>query len=815
MRLWPLILSGAVTLGLIILLDSRMGQTPAMGRLLSPGHGIWQNAEPGEEDFSMEIQSPYLSDAVKVYLDERLVPHIFAQNENDAYFAQGFVHARFRLWQMEFQVMAAGGRLSEVLGEVSNGLQILEKHDRFMRRLGMNLAADNSMKVVQQSPRDKANLEAYTAGVNAYIGQLSPEKYPIEYKLLGYSPEQWTPRHSALFLKYMSYSLAADLDDLEITTLVHKLGLDVLKDLYPIQPDSLDPIVPTGTTFALTTPRSVQPQKLDSLLRQSSAEFQPAAQSPDKDNGSNNWVVAGTKTASGRPILANDPHLGLSLPAIWYEMQIHTPEFNVYGVTFPGAPSVVIGFNDSIAWGVTNAGRDVMDMYEVKFRDSTMKEYLFNGEWKQTEWRTETIGRRGKADFIDKIALTVWGPVMYDDNYPNLHSGNKTIAVRWKAHDPSMELGAFRSLNYARNYTDYLEAIRQFSTPGQNFVFASKTNEIAIWQQAEFPAKWRRQGETLMPGWDSTFAWQGMIHADDNPHQYNPERGFVSSANQLATDTTYGFFFGSRADVYRGLTINRLLNSMNNITADSMMKMQNNNFNAFAETALPFMLHHVDSAALNGEAQNWLRILGTWDYQANANSKAMTGFFNWWNSFRDTVWRDELTVSNAVRLSSPPDYALIDALKKDSSFRFVDNILTPQVETVGELLAASLNAASANLTGMQHTEWATYKGTRINHLLSTLTGFSRLHLPVGGGEHIINATKSTHGPSWKVVVEMTDTINAWGIYPGGQYGNPGSKYYDQFVDDWAQGKYYKLWFMKPEEQQSEKIHWTMLFHKSG
>ncbi len=813
MRVWPFIISGLVTIGLIVILDSHLGTVPAMGRLLSPGHGLWQNASPADEDFSLQISSPFLSDRVDVYLDERLVPHVFAQNDHDAYFVQGFLHARFRLWQMEFQVLAAAGRLSEILGERSGTLDVLQKHDRFMRRLGMNYAAENSLKLMRQSPRDIENMEAYAAGVNAWIDQLTPGQLPIEYKLLGYKPEKWTPKHTALFLKQMSYTLASDLNDLEITTLVNRLGLDGLRELYPLQPDSLDPIVPKGTAFSLQTPRAVPPENLDSLLMLSVSDFETVTNKPDPDNGSNNWVVGGSKTASGRPILANDPHLGLSLPSIWYEMQITTPDYNVYGVSFPGTPSVVIGFNDSIAWGVTNAGRDVMDFYEVQFKDSTMKEYLYHGEWKQTEWRTETIGRRGKADYIDKIAMTVWGPVMYDATFPSRYQDNKAIAIRWKAHDPSNELATFRGLNYARNYNEYREAIKAFKCPGQNFVFASKSNEIAIWQQAEFPAKWNRQGETVMPGWDSSFAWQGMIHIDDNPHQYNPERGFVSSANQLATDSTYGFYLTSEANIYRGLTINRLLTRMYNVTADSMKQMQNNNFNSFAETALPFMIANIDSGTLNANTAKWLVELKNWNFNADPGSMAMTAFYKWWGKFTDTVWRDDMILDKELKIAYPSEYALIDALKKDSAYKYLDNVQTESFETLGGLLSATLMRTAGEMDMMKDPGWASFKSTRINHLLSTLTGFSRLNLPVGGGDHIINATKTTHGPSWKVVVEMTDTTNAWGIYPGGQSGNPGSKYYDQFVDDWAKGKHYKLWIMRPDEVQSEKIRWKMQFNK--
>lgn len=814
MRIIPLVISAAVSVALVVALNTKIGPAPPMGKMLSPSHGFWQNAEPVNASFSLNINSDALQSPVDVYLDERLVPHVFAQNETDAYFVQGYLHAKFRLWQMQFQALAAGGRLCEVLGEKVGENSVLEAHDRKFRRMGMMLAAENSLKAMEAVPEDKAHMEAYAAGVNKYIDELSPADYPIEFKLLDYEPEKWTPLHSALFLKYMSYDLAADLDDFEATNLRNHLGDSLYDKVFPILPDSLDPISPKGTRYNIVNSKiPVAPGKLDSLYAS-----QPALafenNKPDPDNGSNNWVVGGSKTASGRPILCNDPHLGLNLPSLWFEIQISTPQYNVYGVSFPGAPSVVIGFNDSIAWGVTNSSRDVMDFYEVKFRDSSKNEYWFNGEWKKTEWRNETIRIRGKADFIDKIPMTVWGPVMYDDSYQSSIKDGKAYAIRWKAHDPSLELGAFRGLDRARNYEDYLNAIRKFTCPGQNFVFASKTNDIAWWQQATFPAKWRRQGDFVMPGWDSTFRWQGYIDTADVVHMKNPERGFVSSANQLPADTAYPFYLGGVHDVYRGVIINRLLHGMQGITPDDMKKMQTDNYNVFAEMALPKMLSHVEESQLNSYAKILLDDVRRWNRRADADEKGMTIFNSWWKNFSDTVWTDNLQRSDKLPVNWPQDQTLLEGILRDSVFAFVDNKNTPEVETLAQMLTASLNKTADNLKTVKDLRWAAFKDTKVKHLLSGLPGFSRLHLPIGGGAKIINATKEAHGPSWRVVVHLTDETEAYGVYPGGQSGDPGSKFYDMFVDNWARGEYYRLWIMKPAEKQSDKVKWTMKFTKS-
>ena len=226
-------------------------------------------------------------------------------------------------------------------------------------------------------------------------------------------------------------------------------------------------------------------------------------------------------------------------------MQISTPGFNAYGVSFPGSPGVIIGFNDSCAFGFTNGGRDVRDYYEIKFKDDSRKEYWFNNEWKKTDFRIEKIKIKGKPDYIDTVAYTVFGPVMYDKNFSgNRTVNNKNYAVRWKAHDPSNELKIFYLLDHAKNYADYSAAVINLHTPGQNCVFACKNGDIAIKTQGEFPAKWKGQGDFVMPGIDSSYMWQAMIPMDETPFQYNPERNFVSSANQRPADSTYPYYLG-------------------------------------------------------------------------------------------------------------------------------------------------------------------------------------------------------------------------------------------------------------------------------
>src|SRR5438105_4884321 len=405
MRFIFFVISAIVTILLIFLLNNKWGSIPAIGKFLSPQHGFWQNAEAADKDFNGDLKFSNLKGKVNVYFDERLVPHVFADNNEDLYFVQGYLHARFRLFQMELQTMYAAGRLCEIFGNNPALLRV----DRETRRSGMLWAAQNALKEFEADPVSKATCDAYTAGVNSYIENLTEAELPIEYKLLGYRPEKWSNLKIALFLKQMSRTLAGTVEDLERTNERSVIPFSEFKILYPDIADSLIPIVPAGTKFDPPGIIPVKPATVDSVyfgIKDNTKASEVIRQDPN--NGSNNWAVAGIKTKSGAPILCNDPHLELTFPSIWYEMQLNSPDVNVYGATFPGSPNVIVGFNDNIAWGVTNAQRDVKDFYETRFKDDSKKQYWFNDQWQNTELRVDTLKIRGAKDIYDTIAYTVF-----------------------------------------------------------------------------------------------------------------------------------------------------------------------------------------------------------------------------------------------------------------------------------------------------------------------------------------------------------------------------------------------------------------------
>ena len=813
MRIIPFAISAVITTGLVFALNKQWGTVPPMGKFLSPQHGFWQNAEPANKSFDAKLDLEGLTGKADVYFDDRLVPHVFAENDEDLYYIQGYLHAKFRLFQIDLQTKAAAGRASEIAGPKAINF------DREQRRLGMVFAAENVMTEIEKDSKAKGIFDAYTNGVNAYINSLKESEIPVEYKLLNIKPEKWTNLRTALLLKMMAKMLSSGTEsDLANTNAKSIFLPDELKTLYPQVPDSLMPIVPKGTAFDKPGVIPVMPATADSLyLGKKDTVLAQEISKPDINNGSNNWVVAGSKTKSGAPILCNDPHLELSLPSIWYEMQLVTPSSNSYGVSLPGSPFVIIGFNDSIAWGVTNSQRDVKDYYEIKFRDKSKQEYWFNGKWEKTTLKDELIKVKGGKEVHDTVAYTVFGPVMFDDSFSNDFSEKRNIAVRWTAHDPSNEGITFYKLNRSKNYDDYTEAIKTFQCPGQNFVFASKTGDIAIWQQGKFPARWNRQGLYIMPGEDSSYMWQGYIPQTENPHAKNPERGFLESANQRPADSTYPYFIPGSYITPRAITIENRLSAMSGITITDMMALHSNYFNTLAEDARPILLAFVRENELNASEKKYLDIVRNWDLLATPDSKGQTVYQCWWDSLEVEIWKDDLSRINP-QAPWPEEQTTMEILKRDTAIKFIDNLNTPQTETLYDVVTIALKKASTDLAKKDaegKLEWAVFKNPTVYHLIKDLKGFARAGLNVGGNGNIVNAVTHSHGPSWRMIVELTNTTDAYGVYPGGQNGNPGSRFYDDYIDTWVAGKYNKLWFMLEGDKTDKKVKWIMNFNKKG
>ncbi len=814
MRILPFAISAILTGGLVFALNKQWGSIPPMGKFLSPQQGFWQNAEPANKSFDADLKFPDLKGKAEVYFDDRLVPHVFAEKDEDLYFIQGYLHAKFRLFQIDLQTKAAAGRASEIAGPKAINF------DKEQRRLGMLFAAENAMKEIEKDEQSKSLFTAYTNGINAYIGSMKEADMPIEYKLLNLKPEKWSNLRTALLLKMMAKMLSSGTEsDLAMTNAKAMFMPDELKNLYPQVPDSLVPIVPKGTAFDQPGIKPIPPASADSIyLSRKDIATAREIDKPDPGNGSNNWVVAGSKTQSGAPILCNDPHLELSLPSIWYEMQLVTPTSNVYGVSLPGSPFVIIGFNDSIAWGVTNSQRDVKDYYEIKFKDKSKKEYWFNGAWTNTTQRVEEIKVKGGKTVYDTVAYTIFGPVMYDENFQGAANEGKgrNLAVRWTAHDPSNEGMAVYHLNRAKNYDEYVNAIKDFTCPGQNFVFASKSGDIAIWQQGRFPARWDRQGLYIMPGEDSSYMWQGFIPQTENPHAKNPERGFLQSANQRPADSTYPYFIPGSYITARGITIENRLAAMSGITVNDMMALHGNYFNTLAEDARTVLLKYTKETELNADEKKYLDLFRNWDLQASPDSKGQTVYSLWRFALEDTIWGDDFA-GMPNKDDWPETQTLFEYMLRDSAMKFADDIRTPARETLYDMVTGAFKKAAGQLNAREKEglEWYKFNQPGVYHIMDKskkdLLPFARAGLHVGGWGDIVNAVKGSHGPSWRMIVQMSSPTEAYGVYPGGQSGNPGSRFYDNYLDQWVEGKYNKLWFMRDGDRTDKNVKWVMKF----
>lgn len=808
------LLTVGFTILAVLFLNTPMGSIPPLGKFFSPFSGFWANAAPANHPSVQTLRLPGLQASVTVVWDKREVPHIFAQNDADLYFSHGYIMARDRLWQMEFQTYIAAGRLAEIFGEK------LLSFDIKQRRLGILEAAKKSCDASTTDPATWEIATAYSAGVNAYIQSLKRTTYPLEYKIFDYAPEPWTPLKSALLLKYMAWRLAGAEPELAMTDILKKFGPQVVAALFPIHTADVDPVIPKGTPWPAPVLQPIAPSQTFFPHYSDQAVPPPIERVPslkEESKGSNNWAVAGTKTASGYPLLANDPHLNLTLPSNWYEIQLASPSVNVYGVTIPGAPGVLIGFNQHIAWGVTNAEDDVSDWYEIRFKDEKREEYWHDGVWKKIRVVEEKIVVRGGTTLCERVPYTHHGPLV-------VMPGDKRLdeplpiqcAFRWAGHDAGQELAAFHRLNRAKNYEDYVAALANYGCPAQNFVFACADGDIAIWHNGKLPARWHGQGMFVSDGTDPLYDWQGWIPHQHNPHVKNPARGFVSSANQHATDGSYPYFLWGFHETYRNVRINECLREMQQITPTDFDRLQNDTKNLHAASVLPDLLKLTENKAVDPLQKAMLQTLQTWNYCHDADQIAPTIFAAWWRALYHAIWEDEF--GPQPHALYPSRHRTVELICKEPQARWFDDLRTPGKETLGDLVHRSLAQAAQNLVKKYgqigpNWMWGNYQGTDIAHL-ARIPGLGRLHLFVGGAGGCVKACTKTTGPSWRMIVALGKPVQAWGIYPGGQSGNPGSPHYDEFVDSWARGELYKLVYLQsPREHHDDVVGFWQLERK--
>jgi penicillin amidase len=846
MRILVFAASLAATFGLVYFLNNpftyKGNALPPLGQYFNPFSGFWQNGGP-ILPLNKNFAFPNLKGDVKVQYDDRQVPHITAEHLEDALFVQGFLHAQNRLWEMDFISHVSAGRLCEMLGEkrISPTLTTLDL-DKQARRRGILQGAEKLVKNWQTDKDNYPLLEHYAAGVNAYIEQLQPKDYPIEYKTLGLKPETWSPLKTALVSKYLSVDLALNDNDFAATNALKTFGTD-FDAMYPTDFKEQSPVVPAGTKWNFSAQTSA-PKPTNNYGDATSmsdkgqrtkdtgnknADLSALINIPREDmmssdpsNGSNNWVVAGSKTKNGKPILCGDPHLSLRLPSVWYEQQITAQDINIYGVTMPGIPLVLIGFNNNVAWTMTNVGHDVADWYSITWADNAKTNYKLDGKTVKASLRTETYKIKGKADVLDTVRTTVWGPVVY----PADTTGRKDLAFHWIANElPEIDLHFLRQLNGAKNYDDYKKALSYMNVPAQNIAFACTNGDIALIANGAYPIKAKGQGRFVLDGSVSANAWKGFIPRDQIPQYKNPVRGFVSSANQQSTDNTYPYYYNSEGfELYRGRIINDTLAKMKDITVDDMKKLQNCNYSLNAKELLPLLLKNTDTTSLNAAEKAIFNSLTGWNYFFEGDKTEPVYFDEWQNQFQKQTWDEVYANKNVDLLLKPNSRSATVLLRDEPTSIFFDIVATKdKIETGKDIVTASFHTMAAEIIKKQAEvkskyptnptfTWSHVKDTEIPHI-SNIPGWGREHIDVGGQAKSINAIKKSHGPSWRMIVEMDSVPHAYVVYPGGQSGNPGSKGFDQFVEAWRKGEYYEAVFLKNASDTNSKLISTQLFSK--
>ncbi|MBM4168533.1 MAG: penicillin acylase family protein [Ignavibacteria bacterium] len=805
MRFLRFLIFGVCTLLIFAALNNRIGQIPPLGKFLNPFSGFWANNR------YMDVLPPSvdvdeLSRPVTILWDDRRVSHIFAENTEDLFFTQGYVTAMDRLWQMDFQSYAAAGRISEIVGEAT-----LE-FDRLRRRIGIPAAAKIAEREILHHPETRAAAEAYTSGVNAFIRTLRYKTLPLEYKIFDYWPEHWTVFKSALLLKSFSYTLSFRNPEAIQTRTREVLGDSLMNVLSPIYPPYMDPVVPAGTSWNFRRTNLQSTSEGRNGFPTSRLNFEHG--DPPVE-GSNNWAISGVRSKTGLPILASDPHLSLTLPSIWHEIQLVGPDLNVYGITSPGAAGVLFGFNQHVAWGMTNGGSDALDYYRITFRDEHRTEYKFDNSWLPVTMRIDTISVRGQKAIIDTVLLTHFGPVVFlpSDSLtdPQIPPG---AALRWIAHDPSNEWLSFLRLNRARNLDEALRALEHFDSPVQNFALADDAGEIAIVHNGKLPIRLPGQGRFLSDGADPKTEWNGWIPRSHLPQVRNPKRGFVSSANQNPVDQSYPYYLGDGYATFdRGARINTLLENASGVQGEDMLRMQIDDASIYAQKIMPTILSMIPVEKLSDLERRCYEELMKWEYNYRADMIAPTLSETWMVEISDAIWLDEIDRPDGI-LARPRRDVTLHLILTQRSSPFYDNRSTPAAETLTDILLQSFKSACRKLEERHGAygprwRWGQARGTTLGHL-ARIPGMGRYKLETSGNFNTINAMSGSFGPSWRMVVELGSMPKALGIYPGGQSGNPGSREYDAFVDDWVEGRAYELLFLSSPDIQHSRLPFTTI-----
>ncbi len=768
----------------VFYLETSHNGIPPIGELISPFNGFWTNYQLDNIDLDDEIELTGVSDQVSIIIDEYDIPHIYASNEEDLYFAQGYITAYHRLFQMDFLAHVAEGRLSEFFGKA------LLNFDRKQRRQGIARAAEKSLVKLQRDGSCVSRLNAFTLGVNQYIEELSYRKYPIEYKLIGASPEKWTNLKTVLSLKQLSFNLSGYSQDFELSQSLATLGKDTFDILFPDYHESVEPAYnrlyrPRKSIENQLTRMDIDTSFFNDIVDHVNSEFE--------DNGSTAFAVSGSNTMNEKTILASQPDLPFYLPGFWYLVHLNAPEVNVFGASIAGIPGIIIGFNESIAWGNTNSEADVLDWYRINFTDQTREEYIYDSKRLKTQKIHEKIEVKDSDSFVDTVLYTHFGPVVYDKNFKGKVASN--FAMKWVGHEPSMELKTIFEVNKAQNITQFRDAFESFVSPAQNYILATANDSIGMFLLGKIPKKWNLQGRFIMDGANRSYEWGEYLSPSELPYMINPKQGFVYAANQhLVNQDRFPYYLsGGKFEDYRHRRIKDRLKVLPNMRVENIMQIQNDNFNYHAFENLDFLVESIANRVSDSKQLKYLDELKSWDFFNGSSRKAPIVFSLWWEELSKSAWHR--LYNDSIRFARPTKLASARAFQSLSDTSHIYDVdSTIIIESFSDHALMTFKNTVEMLDSLENDiTWGTYKNTTIKHYLGSKLKAFNVKAVVGGGKNIVNAVKKDHGPSLRLIVELSkDKVKAWAIYPGSQTGNPFNVNYGNMVEHWAKGQYYPM-----------------------
>ncbi len=759
-------------------------------------------AHKGLPYYGEDVKLKKLKDEVSVIRDQYGTPHIYAQDEEDLYRATGYLTAQDRMWQMDLLRRATTGRLSEVFGKGFEDTDILLRSLRYSQK---------SKKILTELPDNiLLALEAYADGVNQYIKQYKGN-YPLEFFILGYEPEKWEAYHSLNLINYMAWDLKAGWRELFLEELKEALDSTLYTALLPkaeIQKSYV--FEQTHNKDMLANNSLLHLEKLDEL-------------GLDILRGSNNWAVSGKKSTTGMPIVANDMHLMYTVPGIWMQMhQVVEGKLNVSGLLLPGQPLVVVGHNDSIAWGMTNTYVDNLDYYEEKINPENSNQYLFNGEWKDFIVVKEQIKIKKDTVLELKYRYNHRGPVVSEAKGVK----DKVLTIHWVGDEKSNELKSIYLANRAHNWSEFKEAFRGFKAISQNIVYGDKNGNIGLYACAGVPIRKRNAVFEILPGWTDEYDWKGLVPFEELPHEFNPERGYVSSANNRTVDSSYPYHIGSwYSDPYRIERIREMLEEKEKLSIGDFKAIQNDSKSKLAERIIQKCFKKLDKTVMSGNEIQVMELLDGWDGSMDKNlvQPAVLEYFRYY--LIQTVYRDEMgkaLFEKFYRKGRLYRVALFNLLESNHS-PWIDNVETEPVETFSDVVQEAFLLTVKHMEAeygddIKMWKWGNIHTFTLEHPLSRVEILDKIfHLnrgafPVSGSNHTIapysypvnEPSGVHHGASHRHIYSLVHWDSTHSVIPTGNSGVVSSEFYCDQAEMYVNGEYHPDYFSKEAVENNAK-----------